>query len=52
VADTFKWEELTAGTFETHRGFGAHNQMLYEPALAQNAEIIHSIFSDSTARTA
>ena len=52
VADTFKWAELTAGAFETHRGFGTHNQMLYEPALAQNAEIIQTIFSDSTARSA
>ena len=51
VTDTFKWKELTAGAFETHSGFGTHNQMLYEPALAQNAEIIKSLLADSAAQT-
>jgi thioesterase domain-containing protein len=51
VTDTLKWEELTEGVFETHTGCGSHNQMLYEPALTQNAEIIQSILAQSTAGT-
>ena len=46
VADTFGWQELTSGDFATHTGFGTHNQMLYEPALGQNAQILQSIFAD------
>lgn len=51
VADTYKWKELTTGAFEIHSGFGGHNEMLYEPALERNADVIQSILAGNRSDT-
>jgi len=48
VADTAGWTELTSGSFTTYAGEGAHNLMLYEPALDRNVQLIQSILTDAT----
>ena len=48
IADTAGWTELTSGSFTTYAGEGAHNMMLYEPALDRNVELIQSILTDAT----
>ena len=45
IASVPAWRQATRGQLHIHQGAGSHNEMLFEPALQQNAEIVRRALS-------
>jgi thioesterase domain-containing protein len=43
------WQQATRGRLCLHQGEGAHNEMLFEPALQRNAELVRAIVNPPAA---
>ncbi len=48
IASVSAWASATRGKFETHDGRGTHNEMLFEPAVDENARLLRALLVGST----